>query len=75
MNSFNNTSLESIINLNQVMNIQKEKLERIRTKVRELEFKNVDIVGNYQPVAFKAIDGGDDENLFRSIGNKYNRCL
>ena len=58
MNSFNNTSLESIINLNQVMNIQKDKLERIRTKVRELEFKSVDIVGNYQPVAFKAIDGG-----------------
>ena len=38
MNSFNNTSLESIINLNQVMNIQEDKLERIRTKLRELEF-------------------------------------
>ncbi len=48
----------SISNLDRTVESQLKKLEAIRNKVRELRYIPVDPIGDYNFVAYKAIDGG-----------------
>jgi len=48
----------NISNLDKAVESQLKKLETIREKVRELRFTPIDPVGDYNFVAYKAIDGG-----------------
>ena len=53
-----NYDLESVANLSRLMEVQREKVERLRESVRKLEFVPIDPAGSYHPVTFKAFDGG-----------------
>lgn len=52
------TQLESIVGVEEIIRLQKEKLDGLRERVRDIDFKKVDIAGNYRSLSFKAIDGG-----------------
>lgn len=50
--------LDNIVGVDEVIRLQKEKLQALRERVRDLEFKKIDIAGGYTSLSFKAIDGG-----------------
>ena len=49
---------EDVTNLAQLLENQKEKVERLRERVRRLEFVPVEPTGAYMPITFKSLDGG-----------------
>lgn len=54
----NDTDVENIGNINEVIQNQVGKFNELRQKVKTLQFVPIDPVGNYQTVTYKAIDGG-----------------
>jgi|SRR3989338_1002972 len=50
--------LDGIIGIEETIKLQKQKLDSLRKKVRTLQFKTIDIAGDYTSVTYKAIDGG-----------------
>lgn len=50
--------IDDIVNLNSVLEYQKQKFEFLREKVKKLKFQSIDPAGNYTPISYKAIDGG-----------------
>ncbi len=51
--------LDGIAGIDEAIIIQKEKLEELRKEVKSLQFKKIDIAGNYASISYKAIDGGN----------------
>ena len=49
---------ENVANLSKLMEVQQEKVERLRKLVRTLKFIPIDPAGSYHPVTFRAFDGG-----------------
>jgi hypothetical protein len=54
----NDTNINSIGNIDEVLNKQILKFNELRSRVKELRFVPIDPVGDYQAVTYKAIDGG-----------------
>jgi hypothetical protein len=50
--------LEGVVGVEESIEVQKEKLEKLRQDVRTLEFKKIDVAGNYASITYKAFDGG-----------------
>jgi len=58
LKNIKNTDLSNIENLDNVIASQLNKLDNLREKVRDLNFVPVDPMGEYETIAYKAIDGG-----------------
>ena len=58
---------EDVTNLAQLLENQKEKVERLRERVRRLEFVPVEPTGAYMPITFKSLDGGIFNLHFESV--------
>ena len=51
-------STETVQNLAGILESQKRKMDRLRKRVKELEFVPLEHAGGYSPITFKAFDGG-----------------
>ncbi|MFA5106522.1 MAG: DNA double-strand break repair nuclease NurA [Candidatus Micrarchaeia archaeon] len=51
-------SIEGIVGVDEAIAIQNDKLNKLREDVKTLQFKRVDIAGDYSSITYKAIDGG-----------------
>ena len=80
MTNIDNINIDRIDNLGDVLNAQMEKLNNLRDMVKKLNFVPFDIMGDYEIISFKAIDGGrmkiyfdpleiDIIDVFDSYGN------
>ena len=54
----NDTDIDNIGNIKEVLQEQSEKFNNLRKRVKNLQFIPIDPVGDYQAVTYKAIDGG-----------------
>ena len=51
-------ALKDIVGIEEAIKLQKEKLADLRNRVKKLEFKKIDMAGDYASITYKAIDGG-----------------